>query len=787
MEEVKSLLCTRCGSHHLEKISENEFKCQSCDAVITKEKALDFEVQYRKLQKEGKDFDIANLRSLVRKSLEGHIDKNSLVKYSQDILRILPGDVLSLFYIKFANRISYPTDYEYYLGLLLKEATITEIDEIIDIIITNARFREKEQIINIINKFYKGDLQKQEQLEKALKQRTKEIDLFSDVPRDIFICWSSSDKDKADEILTELENDGNTCWISSRNIPWDSDNYWTNITKAIKSCEIFLCLNSINTMQSSDCRKEIEIANSLGKTKKIEYKLDDAHDITLFKNFFTGQWITNINDLLDKVYSLKHKEENEYREAIKLLLAKEYVKAKESFESIKGYKDTNEYLDICNSLIKAENLINGKMYSEAKERLISLNSGLSSSNSSNVFLLVKELMHKCDDLFTQEEIESAEINLKMGLFIPAEEIYKRLVIKYKSNYRIWYGYLESVSRNFTSNKNESIKAIYENAIKFVPNNDEKKKLMEKCKSLFTESTKSNSEFVEGNKDEEELAYAEEVRKKIAEETRKKILAEKNKDEEERKKKEKEEELAYAEEVRKKIAEETRKKLEKEYKEKQTKIVCNDHLEYRKFLNKGFTEDQLVLEDPKEINNLAFDYEIGRGVSKNISKALQLYQLSSQKGDKYGTNKLGLCYEYGNGVDIDYKKAYECYFKAYNQGNYASCGNLARLYKNGFGVIKDEKKAYELYMIGAEHGDEDSMYNLGMCYQLGDGCKVNMKKALEWYKKAENFCFGAAAYNAGQMYEYGRGVKKNIKEAIRLYEKAASLGNSRASERLKTLK
>ena len=283
-------------------------------------------------------------------------------------------------------------------------------------------------------------------------------------------------------------------------------------------------------MSSSDCRKEVEIAKELNK-KRIEYKLDNANDITLFKLFFTGQWITNHDDLLMKVYSLKHKEESEYREAIKLLLAKEYYKAKESFEAIKGYKDAKEYLDVCNSLIKADNLINGKMYSEAKERLISLNSMYDLFNSSNMLALIKDLINKCDELFAQEEIDSAEFNLKMGLYSPAEEIYKRLVIKYKSNYRIWYGYLESVSRNFTSNKNESIKAIYENAIRFVPNNEEKKKLMEKYKGLFA---------IDSNNADE-----------------------KNKDEEEKKRKEKEEELAYAEEVRKKIAEETRKKLEEE--------------------------------------------------------------------------------------------------------------------------------------------------------------------------------------------------------------------------------
>ena len=371
MEETKSLICTRCGSHHLEKQSETEYKCLSCDAIITKEKAVNFEKEYRKLLEEGKSVDIANLRYLARKALEGHIDKDSLIKYSQDILRILPEDILSLFYIKYINREKNPFEYESFLKRINSEATQTEVDEIIDIIITNARFREKDEIINIINKFYKGREDKLTELEKALKQRTKEIDLFSDIPRDVFICHSSLDKDKVNEILKMLEEDGNTCWISSRNIPWDSDNYWDNITKAIKSCNIFLCLNSINTMQSNDCRREVEIASSLNK-KRIEYKLDEARDITLFKNFFTGQWITNINDLLIKVYDLKHKEETLYKEGISLFKNKKYQEAILIFSSIESYEDAKEYLIASKELIKVENLIQNGMYEEAKTVLLSI-------------------------------------------------------------------------------------------------------------------------------------------------------------------------------------------------------------------------------------------------------------------------------------------------------------------------------------------------------------------------------------------------------------------------------
>ena len=387
MEETKSLICTRCGSHHLEKYSETEYKCLSCDAIITKEKAVNFEKEYKRLTLEGKNIDIANLRNLVKKSLSGHMDKFSLVNYSQEILKFLPDDTLSLFYIKYANREKDPFAYESLLDNLTKTATKTEIDEIINIIIENVRIREKESVIKLANYFYQDKYN--DLINKSLIKRQEEIELFSDIKRDIFICHSSLDKEKVNEILKTLEEDGNTCWISSRNIPWDSDNYWANITKAIKSCDIFLCINSINTMQSQDCLKEIEIASDLDKKKRIEYKLDESKDITLFKNFFIGQWITNINDLKDKIFVLKNKEKSLKTKAISYLDNKEYKKAKEVFEEIKiisNDEEIDKYINIINIINSAIGLIGNSMYEEARIKLLQVNE----------IKYTKELLDECN-------------------------------------------------------------------------------------------------------------------------------------------------------------------------------------------------------------------------------------------------------------------------------------------------------------------------------------------------------------------------------------------------------
>ena len=547
MEETKSLICTRCGSHHLEKYSETEYKCLSCDAIITKEKAVNFEKEYKRLTLEGKNIDIANLRNLVKKSLSGHMDKFSLVNYSQEILKFLPDDTLSLFYIKYANREKDPFAYESLLDNLTKTATKTEIDEIINIIIENVRIREKESVIKLANYFYQDKYN--DLINKSLIKRQEEIELFSDIKRDIFICHSSLDKEKVNEILKTLEEDGNTCWISSRNIPWDSDNYWDNITKAIKSCNIFLCLNSINTMQSNDCRREVEIASSLNK-KRIEYKLDDAKDITLFKSFFTGQWITNTNDLLVKVYDLKHKEEKLFNKIKELISDNDLEEAKKVLLEFKNYTNDKKKTEYANTLIKAIKFINQSMYEKAKEQLVLLDSNED---------YITDLIDMCDlnqvsSNKSNKQIDSKEAfnlsKIKMlvdmkGDYAQAEEkIYEALEEDY-DNYDLWYYYLKSITKGFKDNSHESVEVIFNNLFRLVP--DDRKEEIIKLDSKLNPATIKRLE-------EEKIKKTEEARK---------IEEEKRKKEEERKKKleEKKAEAARKAEEARKLEEENRKKEE----------------------------------------------------------------------------------------------------------------------------------------------------------------------------------------------------------------------------------
>lgn len=69
-----------------------------------------------------------------------------------------------------------------------------------------------------------------------------------------------------------------------------------------------------------------------------------------------------------------------------------------------------------------------------------------------------------------------------------------------------------------------------------------------------------------------------------------------------------------------------------------------------------------------MNNLGWCYEHGKGVTKDLQKAFELYRKSAELGNRYAMANLAECYDNGNGVTTDKNEAYKWYAKAVNNGN-----------------------------------------------------------------------------------------------------------------------
>ena len=92
--------------------------------------------------------------------------------------------------------------------------------------------------------------------------------------KDIFISYSSANKDKADYICEQLELRGLKCWIAPRDIK-RSTNYAEEIMLGLKQVDLILLVFSKNSHESIYVTEEIENAFELKKAI-LSFKIDET-------------------------------------------------------------------------------------------------------------------------------------------------------------------------------------------------------------------------------------------------------------------------------------------------------------------------------------------------------------------------------------------------------------------------------------------------------------------------------------------------------------------------------
>lgn len=96
--------------------------------------------------------------------------------------------------------------------------------------------------------------------------------------------------------------------------------------------------------------------------------------------------------------------------------------------------------------------------------------------------------------------------------------------------------------------------------------------------------------------------------------------------------------------------------------------------YKKAANQGHTESQ---------TNLAIMYREGEVVRQNISEYIKWLKLAASQKETRAQALLGIAYEFGNqGVNQDYAIAKEWYGKSCDNGNLYGCEDYKRLNEQG---------------------------------------------------------------------------------------------------------
>jgi len=180
-------------------------------------------------------------------------------------------------------------------------------------------------------------------------------------------------------------------------------------------------------------------------------------------------------------------------------------------------------------------------------------------------------------------------------------------------------------------------------------------------------------------------------------------------------------------------------------------------------------------------NIGYMYETGKGVSKDLKKASELYlKVKSDTSFHYILDKeASKAYR-----KKDYEKAINFYQKGVDSNRLSAINNLAKVHSDrDKDVPPNTEKAKKLYLLASDLGDKEALIKIGNMYKYTNKnwevTYQSLTTALKYYKisdkKHNNFSskkeIAKAQLGLAELYLFGDGVTKNIKKAIHLYEKA----------------
>jgi TPR repeat protein len=136
-------------------------------------------------------------------------------------------------------------------------------------------------------------------------------------------------------------------------------------------------------------------------------------------------------------------------------------------------------------------------------------------------------------------------------------------------------------------------------------------------------------------------------------------------------------------------------------------------------NQDYVSAYKIFKDLAEQGNAEAQYNLGillrggKGVTEDVSQAVQWFEKAANQGLPQAQYELGNAYEFGTGVKQSYPSAAKWYKKAAEHGNPSAQTNLAVLYANGQGVKQDIILAYVWSNLAASQGIAEALQNRQM--------------------------------------------------------------------------
>ena len=333
---MKVFECQRCGG---QLKTEGEIHTCLCCGKQFRDDILQKEIDTLTALLSAEKFEqVSHRRQLLwEESHKTYIDTQALGRAAHELRQLLPDDTRAMFY-ETACSDNY-REMVKYLKKLDISAGKEHLEEMVAFLIKSLRPQWITHVAGFIDSafnhhdtlhLYADWCAKFEAEAEKISQGIYDVSL----PRDVFIAYSSADKDIVFEVADYLEELGVSCFVALRNLQHGVgavQNYESSLKKAIDACKIFVLISSVRS-RSNQCdaftremaylrNKEMQEApvehrNSgyenlpdTYKKKRVEFVIDEYGNTPfdmITKQFFAGlTWCRTKEELATRVLLLR--------------------------------------------------------------------------------------------------------------------------------------------------------------------------------------------------------------------------------------------------------------------------------------------------------------------------------------------------------------------------------------------------------------------------------------------------------------------------------------------------
>ena len=315
---LKEFRCTKCGYVPMQLLEDGIYKCPACRAQFKEdslEKVRDeLKDMFGELSAEQKEEQVANIRANLWAAVnEEYTDSEKIKGYCQDLKKLLPDDFQANFY-EAANS-GNARHVNHFLSKIDLDKFGAYVDDVVEFMIKSLDSKVVLPLKRLIERAFTGekftDYMTRVETE---AEKLKNGIYSSDIPRDVFIAYSSADMERVNEIVEFLEGQKINCYVALRNLRHGRgavENYEKELEKAMHRCKCVVFFSS-NHSRDLDCDAlKIElpyIRDEESHLGRIEYILDDYSDSTplaakkILEDFFAGlEYCRDKEDLLTRV------------------------------------------------------------------------------------------------------------------------------------------------------------------------------------------------------------------------------------------------------------------------------------------------------------------------------------------------------------------------------------------------------------------------------------------------------------------------------------------------------